>query len=65
MERHAQLHDRQIDQVAGKRGAPGDDDVALLGQHPNDVVQTGRSGSIDGEDNRALCQLQRSLLSSE
>jgi hypothetical protein len=43
VERDTQLHDRQIDQVAGKYSAPSDDDVALLGQHPNGVVQTGRS----------------------
>ena len=40
MKRQAQLHDREIDQMAGKGDASCNQDIALLHQHRNHVTQT-------------------------
>ncbi len=40
VKRETNLHDRQIDQMTRERHAAGNDGVALLDQHRDDVAQT-------------------------
>ena len=49
MQRQAQLHDRKIDQMAGKGDPAGNQEVALLDQHRNHVTQTTRTQLIHSD----------------